>query len=168
MSKEVELSNVIELMIEKLEQGGNVAFTPCGKSMLPMLRDGEDVVILTKPNGRLHLFDIPFYKRSDGSYVLHRVVNFDYDGSYVLCGDNQFEYEHGITDENIIAVVTAFCRKGKSYTVSSHRYRFYLNFWHYTRLPRRVIRAVTTRIKRILPKRKKNTNEETSDSNGKK
>ena len=50
-------------------------------------------VVLSKPKGRLHLFDLPLYRRKDGSYVLHRVVNFGSDGSYTMCGDNQFAVE---------------------------------------------------------------------------
>ena len=70
---------------EKLETGGLVTFNPKGTSMLPMLRDGDDTVVLSKPKGRLHLFDLPLYRRKDGSYVLHRVVNFGSDGSYTMC-----------------------------------------------------------------------------------
>ncbi len=95
-SKEAQLSDLIDIIIEKLEMGGTVTFTPHGESMLPMLRDGEDVVVLSKPKGRLHLFDIPLYRRKDGSFVLHRVIDFQRDGSYVLCGDNQFYKERGI------------------------------------------------------------------------
>lgn len=133
MSKEVAIDDVIDIMIEKLNSGGTVTFTPKGKSMLPMLRDGEDVVVLSKPNGKLHLFDIPLYRRSNGAYVLHRIVNFDADGNYVLCGDNQFALEHGIKDSDIIGVVTAFYRKGKAYSVTSFSYRLYVNFWFYAR-----------------------------------
>lgn len=118
-SKEAQLSDLIDIIIEKLEMGGTVTFTPHGESMLPMLRDGEDVVVLSKPKGRLHLFDIPLYRRKDGSFVLHRVIDFQRDGSYVLCGDNQFYKERGIKDSDVIAVVTAFYRKGKPYTTNS-------------------------------------------------
>ena len=100
LNKEVTIDDIIEILVEKLENGGTVTFSPSGTSMLPMLRDGEDVVVLSKPKGRLHLFDIPLYKRKDGSYVLHRIVDFDADGGYVLRGDNQFTKEHGIYDED--------------------------------------------------------------------
>ena len=88
-SKEVNLDDVIELMTEKLQAGGTVAFTPHGTSMLPMLRDGEDVVVLKSAEGRrLHLFDVPLYRRDNGQYVLHRVLDFCRDGCYIMCGDN--------------------------------------------------------------------------------
>ncbi len=162
MNKEVSMDDIIGILTEKLESGGTVTFTPRGKSMLPMLRDGEDVVVLSKPQGRLHLFDVPLYRRSNGVYVLHRIVDFDADGSYVMCGDNQFEYEHGIKDENIIAVVTAFYRKGKTYRADSLRYRLYVNFWYYTRFFRRAYNFAKNRTSRLLGRGIKKKNEENS------
>lgn len=140
-SKEVNLDDVIELMTEKLQAGGTVAFTPHGTSMLPMLRDGEDVVVLKSAEGRrLHLFDVPLYRRDNGQYVLHRVLDFCRDGSYIMCGDNQFAMEKGIRDDQIIAVMTGFFRKGRAYTTQSLFYRLYINFWYYTRPFRRAFR----------------------------
>lgn len=153
MSKQVKIDDVIELMLEKLNSGGKVTFTPRGTSMQPMLRDGEDVVILEKPQGRLNLFDVAFYKRDNGQYVLHRVYNFEANGCYVMCGDNQFALEHGIRNDQIIAVMTAFFRKGKSYTVQSLKYRLYVNFWVTTRLPRRVLGFSSRKIKGLFNKR---------------
>ena len=161
MSKEVAIDDVIDIMVEKLNSGVTVTFSPKGKSMLPMLRDGEDVVVLSKPDGRLHLFDIPFYKRSNGSYVLHRIVNFDADGSYVLCGDNQFVLEHGIKDSDIIGVVTAFYRKGKAYSVNSFSYRLYVNFWFYTRFFRHSYRYGTNKVSKLFGKGNKKSDEKT-------
>ncbi len=158
LSKEAQLKDLIDVIIEKLDMGGTVTFTPHGESMLPMLRDGEDVVVLSKPKGRLHLFDIPLYRRSDGAFVLHRVIDFERNGSYVMCGDNQFVRERGITDSDIIAVVTAFYRKGRPYSTDSFLYRVYINFWFYTRPFRRAFRAGKNRTVKFLgikPKEKK-------------
>lgn len=152
MSKHVNIDDVIELMLEKLNAGGKVTFTPRGTSMLPMLRDGEDVVVLEKPKRRLNLYDVAFYKRDNGQYVLHRVYNFEANGCYVMCGDNQFALEHGIRNDQIIAVMTAFFRKGKSYTLQSFTYRFYVNFWVTTRLPRRVFGFGSRKIKGLFNK----------------
>lgn len=153
MSKQVNIDDVIELMLEKLNAGGKVTFTPRGTSMLPMLRDGEDVVVLEKPKRRLNLYDVAFYKRDNGQYVLHRVYNFEANGCYVMCGDNQFALEHGIRNDQIIAVMTAFFRKGKSYTLQSFTYRFYVNFWVTTRLPRRAFGFGSRKIKGLFNKR---------------
>lgn len=155
LNKETTLDAVIELITEKLQSGGAVTFTPNGTSMLPMLRDGEDVVVLKKPEGRLHLFDVPLYRRENGQYVLHRVIDFERDGSYVLCGDNQFAKERGIHDSQIIAVMTAFYRKGKAYSMTSLRYRAYVNFWYYTRPFRRIFRAGKSRAAGLLNQKPK-------------
>ncbi len=163
LSKEVAIDDVIDIMVEKLNSGGTVTFTPKGKSMLPMLRDGEDVVVLSKPSGRLHLFDIPLYRRGNGVYVLHRIVNFDADGSYVLCGDNQFTLEHGIKDSDIIGVVTAFYRKGKAYSVNSFSYRLYVNFWFYTRFFRHSYRFGVNKVSKLFGKGNKKSDEKTVD-----
>lgn len=163
LNKETTLDEVMELIREKLDAGGNVTFTPNGTSMLPMLRDGEDVVVLSKPKGRLHLFDVALYRRDNGQYVLHRVLDFGYDGSYVMCGDNQFTKEKGIRDDQIIAVMTSFCRKGVPYMPSYYRYRIYVNFWYYTRLPRRVFRAVKRRLGFTDEKKKKKDKKEKTD-----
>ncbi len=150
LNKEATLDAVIGIIREKLDAGGTVTFTPHGTSMLPMLRDGEDVVVLKKPSGRLRLFDLPLYQRENGQYVLHRVIDFGNDGSYVLCGDNQFAKERGIKDGQIIAVVTAFFRKGKQYSMQAITYRLYVNFWYYTRPFRRIFRAGKRRAKRLF------------------
>ena len=158
LNKETTLDAVIDIILEKLESGGTVTFTPNGTSMMPMLRDGKDVVVLKKPQGRLHLFDVPLYRRNNGQYVLHRVIDFGKDGSYVMCGDNQFAKEKGIKDEQILAVMSGFFRKGKAYQINSLRYRAYVNFWYYTRFFRRVWRAVKRRMTEafnIQPKQKK-------------
>ena len=107
-SKSVRIDDVIDVMTEKLKEGGTVTFSPHGTSMLPMLRDGEDVVVLKGTGGkRLHLFDVPLYRRDNGQYVLHRVLDFCRDGSYVMCGDNQFVKEKGKGIHDAVASLPA-------------------------------------------------------------
>lgn len=149
-SKEAQLSDIIDIIIEKLDMGGTVTFTPRGSSMLPMLRNGKDVVVLSKPKGRLRIYDVPLYRRSDGSFVLHRVVGCQDDGSYIMCGDNQFVKEHGIKDSDVIAVMTSFYRKGKSYTADSFSYRAYVSFWCHTRLFRRMYRYAKRKARSLF------------------
>lgn len=153
--KQVAIEDIIGIMTEKLNNGGRVTFTPRGKSMLPMLRDGEDVVILEKPKGRLRMFDVPLYKRKDGSYILHRVVSNDSQGNYVLCGDNQTVYEYGVTDDDIIGVVVAFIRKGKLYQITSLKYRMYVSLWYYVRGFRRTVNYSKRALKQARRKGEK-------------
>lgn len=152
MSKAVAIDDVIDLLKEKLSLGGSITFTPNGTSMLPMLRDGKDVVTLRKPEGKLKKYDVPLYKRDNGGYVLHRIVGFDPDGNYIMCGDNQFALEYGITDKHIIAIMTSFKRKGKSYTTDSFSYKLYVRFHYHTRYIRRYYRAIKRRAFGLIRK----------------
>ena len=146
-----ELMPIIE---ERLTQNGTVKLSPTGISMLPMLRQGIDCVILSPPPKRLKKYDIPLYRRANGQYVLHRVTRVSGD-SYTCIGDNQFNYEKGISHESVIAVVTAFTRGEKTYTVKYLPYLIYCRLWHFTRLIRRVLRAARRRLGRLLKRKRK-------------
>ena len=150
MNKQVALDDVISVIMEKLDSGGTVTFTPNGTSMEPMLRDGKDVVVLKKKQGRLKLYDVALYLRDNGQYVLHRVIDYCNDGSYVMCGDNQFAREQGIRVDQILAVMTAFYRKGKPYTTGSIRYRIYITFWYYSRVFRHAYRSGKRRTMKLF------------------
>lgn len=129
-----------EIIKEQLNHGGRVRFTPKGVSMLPMLRDNEDVVLLEKPKRKLKKYDLPLYQRADGKYILHRVVDVLADGTYVMCGDNQVILEYGIADEHIVGVVSEFERKGKKYSVVDKTYCAYCRCWVALLSVRRVCR----------------------------
>lgn len=111
-----------------IRMNGRVVITPVGSSMWPMLRGGRDTVILEKPSGRLKKYDLPVYKRDDGSLIMHRVTDVCSD-CYTMCGDHQVNSEYGIRDEQIIAVVTGFYRGEKYYSVENKRYLKYCKFW---------------------------------------
>ena len=121
---------MLPAMEETLAAGGTVKLPITGTSMLPLLVAGRDTVILKKADLPLKLFDLPLYRRKDGAFVLHRVVAVEKDGTYTMCGDNQWVKEPGIAGEQIIGVVEAVERKGKLLPVQSFRYRAYVRFWH--------------------------------------
>ena len=147
----VNIEEIAAIIRVQIALGQSVELPPRGVSMLPLIREGRDSVILSPVNGRLKRFDIPFYRRHDGTYVLHRVVGFDGDG-YVLCGDNQFVLERGIGDADLIAVVTGIRRGGKLIDLSGPLYRTYVVLWHLTRWPRSILVRGVRKIKRILTK----------------
>ena len=132
--KFIQLKELMPIIVEKLNNDGEVVFTPNGISMKPMLVGGRDVVTLTKVDKKLKKYDLPLYQRKDGKYILHRVVKVCKDGTYTMRGDNQIYNEKGITDDQIIAIVTKFVRNGKEYSVSNKKYRFYCGFWNFIRI----------------------------------
>lgn len=151
--KEINICHMDELMPlirECLLNGQSVDFSPRGISMLPLIRQGMDTVCLSSPPPKLKKYDIALYQRENGKYVLHRVVGVG--DTYTFIGDNQFVLEKGITPGQIIAVCTAFTRNGKKYSADSPMWRAYAVFWHYSRFPRRVFRAVKRRAAKLFGK----------------
>ncbi len=134
----VALDALIPLFLEQFAAGKSVRFSPRGVSMLPMLRQGIDSVVLSPPPKTLKKYDLPLYRRKNGQYVLHRIIKVQ--ETYTCMGDNQFSPENGIRDKQMIALVTGFYRGERYWSTHSFAYRCYCRLWHYTRLPRRAFR----------------------------
>ena len=127
----MRLEQLMPLIREYLAAGKTVKFSPRGISMLPMLRQGIDDVVLSPLPEKLKKYDLPLYQRDDGHFVLHRIVRVG--ETYTCIGDNQFELEHGLRHDQMIALVTAFYRNGKYHSVNELTYRIYCRFCHYSR-----------------------------------
>lgn len=145
-----ELENVIR---EVLESGGEFSLVTAGTSMLPLLRNRKDTVVLAKHEGRLCKYDIPLYKRDSGQFTLHRVLKVKND-EYYICGDNQLVIEKGITDKHVIAVVKRIVRNGKTIDLqNSFAYKIYVFFWcrcFFVRYTALKFRALGSRIKKFF------------------
>lgn len=113
---------------DELALHGRLVYTNVGDSMEPLIRQGRDLLIIEKPQGRLKKYDVPLYKRDSGQYVLHRILKVRRE-DYVICGDNRRSKEYGITDRHIIGVLTGMVRNGKELSVSDWRYRLYVHLW---------------------------------------
>ena len=113
---------------EILEQDGKLIYTNVGDSMYPLIRQGKDLMVIEKVDGRLKKYDVPLYRRTTGKYVLHRILKVR-ENDYVICGDNRYHKEYGITDEQIIGVLTAIIRNGKELSVHNWKYKFYVHLW---------------------------------------
>lgn len=120
-----------------IEQQGKLVFTNTGISMMPLLRQHRDLLIIApKPEGRLRMWDVPLYRRDSGQYVMHRVL-WVRKHDYVMCGDNQWSPEFGITDHHVIGVLEAVNRDGRLLYVRSTpehphvplKYRVYVFLW---------------------------------------
>ncbi len=132
--KTIDLKELVPLFEEQLDRGKTVSFVPRGTSMKPMLGDGTDMIVLKKPGEKLRLNDVALYYRVEtDKYVVHRVVGFEKDGSYIMLGDNNMQKERNIPMSDVVGVVTSFYHKGKMYSVNHPIYRLYCDFWYYTR-----------------------------------
>ncbi len=118
-----------ELMLSLLEQGLEVSVKVTGDSMYPLWKHKRDTIILKKcEEGILKRGEIPLYRRRNGKLVIHRIIRVNQD-SYDLCGDAQTQVEYNLPKENVIAVVKAFTRKGRSYSCRDLSYRVYAYVW---------------------------------------
>ena len=113
---------------EIIERDGKLVYSSIGDSMKPLICQGRDLLVIEKTTGRLSRYDIPLYKRDNGRYVLHRILKVR-DSGYVICGDNRWNPESGITDEHIIGVLTAIIRDGEEMPLAGWKYRVYVFFW---------------------------------------
>ena len=107
------MAEILPVIVETVERGESFKLPITGTSMNPLLKAGRDFALLTKAQLPLSVGDVPLYRRDDGDFVLHRIMEIDENGGYVMCGDNQFVFEYGITDKNIIAIASAFIIDGK-------------------------------------------------------
>lgn len=113
--------------------------------MLPLLRQKKDLFTVTKQQGRYKKYDVVLYKRDNGDYVLHRIVKVLKDG-YVILGDNCLNKEYGITDKDILGIMTSFVRDGREYQVSSKGYQLYVRVWYALYPVRRLWKLIKVHI----------------------
>lgn len=136
---------------EVIREKGSLLFTPGGTSMMPLLSHHGNPVLLLPVTGRLKKGDVPFYKRANGQYVLHRVMRVRKD-SYDMCGDNQVILEKGVTDSMIFAVMDGFYKDGEYISVNTPWVRRYARRRIASRFSRRIALALKRRIKRLFKK----------------
>lgn len=146
--RKTQLDQLMPLIREELHAGRSVRFSPSGTSMLPMLREGIDSVVLSPLPNKLRKYDLPLYQRATGQYVLHRIIKIGQ--TYTCIGDNQFYYETDLHREQMIAIVTSFCRNGNEIKTNNFFYRLYCVFWHYSRPIRHLCDRGTRWLRRHL------------------
>lgn len=133
---------------EEISRTGKLIYTNVGDSMMPLIRQNRDLLIIEKVSGRLKKYDVTLYKRDSGQYVLHRIIKVRKD-DYVMCGDNRWQKEYRITNRHIIGVLTGVIRDGKTISVNDKKYRLYVHLWcdffH--------VRALILKVKNYLKRR---------------
>ena len=107
---------------EILEQDGKYIGPTVGVSMLPMLKNRRDTIVVLPKKERLKPLDVALYKRGD-DYVLHRVLSLLDDG-YLIRGDNCYSDEY-IKEENVIGVLSEFFQKDKHFFCEDKKYLSY-------------------------------------------
>ena len=109
---------------EILKKDGKLVYKTKGVSMNPMLYQNRDLVVIVPVQGRLKELDVALYRRGR-SYVLHRVIAVNDDGTYLIRGDNTYSDEI-VPDSAVLGVLTEFVRDGKQYKVTDEEYLRYV------------------------------------------
>ena len=148
MEKTASVDNLIPIFCERISEGQSVCFSPRGVSMLPFIRDGKDSVVISPLTEKLKKYDVILYKRDNGQYVLHRIVETG--DTYTLMGDNQFVKETGIFPEQVIAIMTSFQRGSKLYSKNNIIYKLYCRIWYHSLPLRRLYNRGINWLKRRL------------------
>ena len=121
---ELSMDDIWQFAEVVISTGGEFRLFHKGTSMLPLLRQGIDSVLLVAPN-EIKKNDILLYKRANGQFVMHRAIKVKKD-EYVMCGDNQYEHEHGIKKENILAKVKGIYRGEEYFETDNPEYVKYV------------------------------------------
>ncbi len=139
---------------EILQRDGVLMYRTKGVSMLPLIREGRDLMIVESIHDKaLRITDVVLFKRKNGDYVLHRLM-WQRNGKYVIIGDNLWDAERWISRSQILGVMTAVVRGGRRIEMSSIRMKCYSWLMWLTYPVRAVllyaVRSVWPRIKRKI------------------
>ena len=138
---------------EQLAKSGKLIYTNRGDSMMSLIKQDRDLLIIKPVHGRLKKYDVPLYKRDSGQYVLHRILQVR-KHDYVICGDNRWIKEYGITDRHIIGVLVAVVRNGREIRVTDTKYKLYVHLWCDLFPFRAFVVHVINKLQRIAGKKK--------------
>ena len=112
---------------EELEQNGTLVFPNKGTSMMPLLRENRDLMVIEKRGPeRLRKYDAVLYKRGE-MYVMHRILKVR-DRDYWIVGDHCREGE-SVKDEQILGVLKQVVRDGRTIRTTDLGYRIYVHLW---------------------------------------
>ena len=113
---------------DELNRSGRLVYTNKGVSMMPLLRQDRDLMIIEKKQeGQLKLYDAVLFIRDNGQYVMHRILKVR-DNDYWIVGDHCVSGEY-IREDQIIGVLTGVVRDGKTINNTDPLYRFYVWLW---------------------------------------
>lgn len=135
---------------KELEKRGYLVYHNVGVSMMPLIKQGRDVMVIEVPKRSVKKYDAVLYKRDNGQYILHRIVGENADG-FVLRGDNQYEKEYGIKNEQILGLLTAVIRNGKELKTDS----FPIKIYAFLRCDFFFVRKLIFKVKNFLKDKRK-------------
>lgn len=128
-----EMENKNTTFKKELEKSGVIVYTNVGVSMLPLIRENRDILIIKKVQTEaMKKYDIVLFERKNtegrGRYILHRIIKLLPDKKYFIAGDNCISGEI-VELEQILGVLTSIQRKNKPMSLQGFRYKTYVYLW---------------------------------------
>lgn len=150
INKKVTFDDLMPLITAKLGTEGIVRILSMGNSMYPLFSHKRDQVFLEQIDiSNLKKYDMILYQRDSGQYVLHRIVGIGEKG-FILRGDAQTVNEYPIREDQVIAKVSGFVRKGREHSCDEALYRLYVLVWTHIVLLRRIYRKGKFILRKIV------------------
>ena len=144
LATDLQPSNMVpqeKLKIEEvIQREGRYIGPTAGVSMLPMLKERRDTIVVSPKTEKLKPLDVALYHRGE-AYVLHRVLRQTETG-YIIRGDNCYADEI-VPEDDVFGVLTEFFRKDKHIHCTDEKYLRYVK----RRLKTYPIRRFFVRIK---------------------
>lgn len=130
-------------MIEEQLQKNNILVSEAnGNSMLPLLRDGDKVVIAKVFD--IKKYDVVLFKK-ESHYILHRVIKID-NNKLIIRGDNNVATEV-IEKKDVIGKLVGYYNENGYVEINDKLNRKY----YYRSLPKYILRKIVwTKHKTIL------------------
>ena len=132
-----KMADIWPLAEAALLSGGCFRLWQRGQSMLPLLREGRDSVLLTAPDD-IRLYDILLVRAPNGRFLLHRAIALDSE-TVTLAGDALTEIEGPFPRALVLARVATVYRDEKVYDPRSRRA---IRYARYRCLRRRLLSAL--------------------------
>lgn len=125
----------------EIQRKGYIAFPNEGDSMMPLLRQHHDIMVIRKIADPLKKGDVVLFKRPNGAYVLHRIVKVYGLGRYRIAGDNR-AFSEIVPEEWIIGILAEVIKDDRRITADSDEYKAYAKHAARRRLKLKVVEFV--------------------------
>lgn len=128
MKRILNTTEYVTVLKELANEGQELSLVIAGNSMSPFLVHERDLIYFKKPDRPLKRGDMVFFQRKNGLYVMHRIWKKKPEGYYIV-GDSQFEVEGPVQEDQIFALITGVCRKGKQLAPGDFWWEFFARVW---------------------------------------
>ncbi|MEE0859079.1 MAG: S24/S26 family peptidase [Acutalibacteraceae bacterium] len=144
---------LLPILEDVIKNSGTFPLTITGTSMTPLLYNIRDSVNLISPKSKPpKKYDIVFFQRKNGKLVLHRIIKVLPDNKLLINGDSQM-WTETINNNQIIAVVKSYKRKGKLTDCNSFSFKLYSILWCSLKPFRPFIFKISKCIKKIFKRK---------------